>query len=80
VVAINGNTTDQILTKSELILLSLAEEVDIAGRLKPFPICVATLKSSVGFDKVGCARGGHALFSSRGFDSFVRWVKKLGKS
>ena len=33
-----------------------AEAVDIAERLKTFPICVAALKSSVGFDKVGCTR------------------------
>jgi hypothetical protein len=33
-----------------------AEAVDIAGRLKPFPICVAALKSSGGLDKVGCTR------------------------
>ena len=33
-----------------------AEAVDIAGRLKPLLICVAALKSSGGFDKVGCTR------------------------
>ena len=33
-----------------------AEVVDIAGRLKPFPICFAALKSSGGFDQVGCTR------------------------
>jgi hypothetical protein len=33
-----------------------AEVVDIAGRLKKFPICVAALKCSDGFGKVGCTR------------------------
>ena len=42
--------------------LRAAEAVDIAGRLKPLLICVAALKSSGGFDKVGCTRVCEASF------------------
>jgi hypothetical protein len=35
----------------------VAELVDIARGLKPFPICVVALKGSGVFDKVGCTKG-----------------------
>ena len=46
-----------------------AEAVDIAGRLKPFPICVAALKSSGGLDKVGCTRVCRAVADGGGGSS-----------
>jgi hypothetical protein len=47
--------------------LRAAEAVDIAGRLKPLLICVAALKSSGGFDKVGWTRVCRGCVSSSGY-------------
>ena len=49
--------TNWALAPGTLYFLKVAEVVDITGRLKTFPICVAALKSSVGFDKVRCTHG-----------------------